>query len=92
MELSACFQKSGALSCISCHDPHRDAVPETAHYDAVCRRCHSNPTSDTAATSAVAHTVCPKNPRSGCTGCHMPRQQIKGIPFATYRTHWIRAY
>lgn len=43
---SLCFQKSGdRLSCLTCHDSHKDtenARTNPQHYEAVCRTCHAS--------------------------------------------------
>ena len=38
---SACYRKSGTLSCLTCHDAHRNSDTTPAHYDAVCLQCHA---------------------------------------------------
>ena len=38
---SPCYQKSGTLSCLTCHDSHRNANSNPAYYDAICLTCHS---------------------------------------------------
>lgn len=55
---SACFRKSrGALSCISCHDPHEPATKHpAAFYNARCTGCHA------------PSPACATN----CIDCHMP--------------------
>jgi hypothetical protein len=88
---SACYLKSGALSCTTCHDPHTDADPVPAHTDRICLNCHAGPGKFTAPTSAQGQ-VCPVNARSGCTSCHMPRQAISGIPYARFTQHWIKVW
>lgn len=80
-----CFIQSGkAVTCISCHDGHRDA----AHADAekasvkVCLGCHSNQAKQRAA-------ICAVNSSDKCVGCHMPLVD-QGIFHMT--DHWIRVH
>ena len=38
---SRCSTESGgALNCVTCHDPHRDAETSPSHYDQKCLTCH----------------------------------------------------
>src|SRR5207248_2666499 len=40
---SACFLKSnGALSCLTCHDSHRELDRDSAWYDQKCAGCHTS--------------------------------------------------
>jgi hypothetical protein len=77
---SACFQKSGdRLSCITCHNPHRDAERDPTAYERTCRSCHD-----------TGSSRCPVNPRDGCVGCHMPQREVtRGVHMAD---HWIRVF
>jgi hypothetical protein len=62
---STCKKKSGdAMTCISCHDPHRSIEPEdrVAFYRTKCLTCHGG-------VFAFRHH--PKQP--DCTSCHMPQ-------------------
>ncbi len=101
---SRCFQASGAqLTCITCHDPHRNARTDPHYYVAICISCHSsshsNPTVPASSgsakeTPAVRGRVCPVNPRSGCIECHMPRHRVftdTSIPTAM-ADHRIRVH
>jgi hypothetical protein len=54
---SACFLKSGKLSCVNCHDPHED---RSALRDGKCAECHSG----------VRHRT--KVAGQSCVACHMP--------------------
>lgn len=84
LEQSRCFRASaGRLSCVTCHDPHRDAVQEAGYYVAKCLDCHSG------RPESVGITVCPVNPRDGCVGCHMPRDS-QSMLHTTLTDHRIR--
>jgi tetratricopeptide (TPR) repeat protein len=77
---SRCYTESGgALSCVTCHNPHRDAETSVASYEAKCRSCHG----------AAGKAVCSVNPARGCLECHMPR--VTGaVPRAVFTDHEIR--
>lgn len=87
---SRCFQSSrGELTCITCHNPHRNARTDHPYYEAICLKCHGSPASAPAAPDRSAKPepqprltvrghVCKVNPRSGCVGCHMPRSKVFG--------------
>lgn len=89
---SACYIKSGALSCITCHNPHQDADPVPAHNDRICLNCHAGPGKSTTVAASAQGRVCPVNPRTDCTSCHMPRQSIPGIPYARFTQHLIKVW
>jgi hypothetical protein len=104
---SRCFQRSGTLTCTTCHDPHTNTNRVTADYEAVCKSCHSAHGAAIAArrdpTNAVtrvrpvdpglgrATKVCPVNSENGCISCHMPRQTIP-IPHVLPTNHWIKVW
>jgi tetratricopeptide (TPR) repeat protein len=98
---SRCFLESqDKLDCITCHDPHRNAMTSHAHYEAKCLSCHSgaaraedgqtvsHPAREPATTSAAA---CPVNPRKGCIGCHMPSVK-NAVPHTSFTDHFIRVH
>ncbi|MBL8240932.1 MAG: cytochrome c3 family protein [Bryobacterales bacterium] len=73
---SKCYTASkGALSCVTCHDPHTDAKPSMS-YDARCESCHAKET----------RKSCPRE--TNCARCHMPRSSP--IPLLTFTDHRIR--
>ena len=93
--LSRCYAEGpGTLSCMTCHDPHRDAETDPAAYERRCLACHAaDKGSKTPLIGATAgRTVaCPVNPASGCIGCHMPK--IAGAaPHALFTDHQIRVH
>jgi len=77
---SRCYtESSGGLSCITCHDPHKNAKTSAAHYQNVCLSCHARDSdkaspaiSQAANTDSAPHTTCPVNPVDACLKCHMP--------------------
>jgi hypothetical protein len=87
LEMSPCFKKSGgALSCVTCHDPHRDVETQQSYYEKVCLSCHAAP-------GKYAAKPCPVNAKSGCIPCHMPQRRAfldSGKPF-TMADHLILA-
>ena len=82
---SACFKNSPTLSCVTCHEPHRDVEMNAAKNDSKCISCHN-------AAGADHKPVCPVDSRQGCVRCHMPAQKIKTIPYALYHNHWIKVW
>jgi hypothetical protein len=76
---SACYQQSGALTCMSCHDPHAPLVRhDSAYYDARCKSCHS------------AQGACKAGQTAQCASCHMPAvEPQEGLRFTN---HWIGVF
>lgn len=86
MRKSACYlQSGGALSCMSCHNPHD--VPRGAEavrqYDAACRKCHGEPFAKTVA--AGKHTA-----QAGCADCHMPKRRTEDVVHSAATDHWVQ--
>jgi tetratricopeptide (TPR) repeat protein len=76
---SACFRGSaGALSCLTCHDPHDSASHSPAVYDRHCISCHP----------AVRHRT--STSAAACVSCHMP--SVQTTPEIHFTNHWIAVY
>jgi hypothetical protein len=81
---SACFLKSkGALSCLTCHDPHDKLDQESAHYDAKCMQCHIAQRHPSVAGYAAGEA-------NDCVACHMPR--VTTEENLQFSNHWIGVY
>jgi hypothetical protein len=77
--MSRCYtQSGGALSCLTCHDPHARPSRDRATYEAACLKCHQGP----------SRTICATDARAGCIECHMPRVDTGQRIF--FADHWIR--
>lgn len=84
LRMSRCYTESdGGMSCVTCHDPHRDAVKSAAHYEAVCLDCHG--------PKPRPHPPCPVNSTTKCLDCHMPRVD-DAVPRAVFTDHFIRVH
>ena len=78
---SLCFQRSGSLTCTSCHDPHQGAQQDAARYSAVCAQCHP-------ATNAPAGCGRAETATKSCLPCHMSRRQPTA--YLEFTDHHIR--
>lgn len=90
MTLSRCYLASrGKLSCITCHDPHREpkGAEAVAFYRSRCLQCHTESSCTIPLSERRLH-----NPPDDCAGCHMPRQNLKGIAHSALTDHRIIAY
>ena len=62
------------LSCLSCHDPHKNVSEDIKAYERVCISCHGSNTTGINKTALAAITKappCPKNRTTNCISCHM---------------------
>lgn len=96
LESSRCWQKSvsvtkragdARLTCIVCHDPHRQVDRETAAFDGKCLACHSRDGSDKGESNRRV-TTC-SVAQENCASCHMPQVEIPTM-HATFTDHRIR--
>lgn len=75
------------ISCVTYHNPHKEAEPDLRSYDSRCLACHGAPSRNTAAVEKVPPS-CPVATHD-CVTCHMPRYEIPGSHF-NFTDHWIR--
>jgi Cytochrome c554 and c-prime len=89
------------MSCVACHDPHREIVRDDKTYDAKCLACHSTGAKPSAGMQAaqaaepareVAMKTCPVS-KSDCVSCHMPKVQLPGghMIFSDHDIRVVRA-
>ena len=82
--MSACFRESpaeAAVTCLDCHDPHRNDTDVRAASRATCLRCHRAP--------AENHRYERVTAASDCVRCHLPTR-TEVFPGADFTDHWIR--
>ncbi|HET9801834.1 MAG TPA: multiheme c-type cytochrome [Candidatus Acidoferrum sp.] len=85
---SKCFSGTDArISCIACHDPHRDLITDLAAYDSKCLACHKLKGAASVAKEATA-PACPVQDKD-CANCHMPEVKLAD-GLARFRDHRIR--
>jgi hypothetical protein len=83
------------MSCIACHDPHRDSVRGASGYDSKCLACHNGAASRSpnatakAAGNASLHTKSCRVASAGCANCHMPKVELPG-GHMVFTDHQIR--
>ena len=78
--LSRCYQKSGTLTCLTCHNPHDNPGPDEkpAYYRAICLECHDQEECRADVTTRA---------ENDCTKCHMPgaATEIVHLAFTHHR-------
>ncbi len=88
---STCSQASGGISCLSCHDPHDDAVHSDQYYTEKCLQCHPPaPTPNEPASATPQSRACRRNQLQDCLPCHM--RSTSPMRDLTFTDHRIRIY
>ena len=72
------------ISCLACHDPHREVVSRSADYDSKCQACHAG--------GKPGAKACPVAVRN-CVSCHMPKIELPGAhhKFSDHRIRVVKA-
>ena len=68
---SQCYIKSNHLTCITCHDPHKDESNMETAFIQHCMSCHQKSNHATAMLTA----------KNNCINCHMPLMASKSLNF-----------
>jgi len=95
---SKCFLNS-QMTCLSCHDAHKNESKQAAQFYVRCESCHSTTSHN---TCKLASTVDQVFLRNNCINCHMPEEASKAIMVirngetiptsAHMRSHFIAVY
>lgn len=90
LRLSDCFQQSGQLSCINCHNPHHDVHSMTANnYNTACQSCHHPKTTQSQLLDCSAPQELRQAQNDNCVHCHMPPSGSIDIPHINITDHYI---
>ena len=95
LQASKCFRLSKTMTCITCHNIHKNERGKTELFSQRCMSCHIEKHKTIAGISN-------NNLIKNCIDCHMPLQTSRSISFllqgkeqpvnAKMRTHYITVY
>jgi len=95
LSASKCFRGSKTMTCLTCHDPHKNERNNTTVFSQRCISCHNNQHKK---IEGVSNNMLINN----CIDCHMPLQESTSVSFllqgkerpvdAVIRTHFIKVY
>ncbi len=88
LENSRCWNRTGdvRITCVACHDPHKELETRASEYDRRCFACHGK--SGERAAKQQSEKACPVA-RANCVSCHMPKYDLQGMHFS-FTDHEIR--
>ena len=90
LALSACFKRTPAMTCTTCHLPHSGVAAQGVEsFDAACQRCHSVAPAHTTLT-VPAVTGHPARSAKGCVDCHVRRSAPFDLPRVRSADHFIQ--
>jgi hypothetical protein len=98
MSASKCFKGSG-MTCLTCHDPHKNESTKLLSFASKCMTCHAEATNK---QCKLSHQLSKNFLMQNCIDCHMPEEPSKAImvlregasiPTSAYmRSHYIAVY
>jgi tetratricopeptide (TPR) repeat protein len=77
---SKCFQQSGTMTCVTCHNPHRPT--DTAAVGRACLKCHQP-------AACGERPRLPDAVRDRCVECHMPQRVWMNVHFHTEDDQYV---
>lgn len=91
LQMSKCFEESASMTCIDCHDPHRNQRGDLRYFSSRCMECHQP---EHCGQFEEAGAAIAEN----CIDCHMPMGQDSNLVFnrpdevlfPLLRDHYIR--
>jgi Flp pilus assembly protein TadD len=88
MQMSKCYTKSNAMSCITCHNPHISVKSTPAkQYNNACISCHTN-----GKVLCSEKLVVRQAKQDNCYECHMSKNESVDIPHVAVHDHRIVKY
>jgi Tfp pilus assembly protein PilF len=91
LALSSCFTGAAAMTCTTCHDPHRGAAAQGVEsFEAACVACHQASCNRSAELTVPEVTDEPSRGPEGCVDCHVRRSQPFDLTEVRSADHWIR--
>jgi hypothetical protein len=89
LAVSKCFSGTDPrISCIACHDPHKELVTDTAAYDGKCLACHTTKNAAVVPNRKTTARACPVA-TNNCASCHMPEVKMPN-GLTAFHDHLIR--
>lgn len=85
---SRCWSKPDSrLTCVACHNPHKEVRHDASFYDSKCLACHRS--HDAEPVNAKATLAACKVATHECTSCHMPKYRVPSM-HGSFTDHDIR--
>jgi tetratricopeptide (TPR) repeat protein/ribosomal protein L31 len=84
---SACYEKSGTMTCTTCHEPHTtSSTMQKRYFNKTCFSCHTG--EEHTISCSMAHSDAAR--ATDCVSCHMSVGETSDIPHVAFTDHYIR--